>query len=274
MEVSPTNRGFREQKEAGITQPYLVVRQLVGIPLGDGKLEDLAGRRVAVGETGATAAHLKEEGAVPVRVDDLRLGSARGRLRVAARGVGVRADGVGVAGGEARDGGASGRERLARRVGPVPRRTAWRGGEAFARGDARVMRNRDRELTPERRETLRRARRLEWITIAFFVAAVALLALMLGPSQAMKTAWFEDLLSLIPPVAFLLFVARYRYSAPRPLPVTGSTAQSPRVPCGVCGAPRPRRLPLLRLRAKPRCRRTPTHRAHHILRRSAPGSAG
>jgi len=64
--------GVREQKEAGITQPYLVVRQLVGIPPGDGKLEDLAGRRVAVGETGAVAAHLKEEGAVPVRVEDLR----------------------------------------------------------------------------------------------------------------------------------------------------------------------------------------------------------
>lgn len=64
--------GVREQKEAGITQPYLIARQLVGTPPGGGKLEDLAGRRVAVPETGATAAHLKEEGAVPVRVDDLR----------------------------------------------------------------------------------------------------------------------------------------------------------------------------------------------------------
>jgi polar amino acid transport system substrate-binding protein len=64
--------GIREQKEAGITQPYLVARPLVGVPPGGGGLEDLAGRRVAVGETGATAAHLKEEGAVPVRAEDLR----------------------------------------------------------------------------------------------------------------------------------------------------------------------------------------------------------
>jgi cation diffusion facilitator family transporter len=63
---------------------------------------------------------------------------------------------------------------------------------------------RDRELTPEGRETLRRARRLEWITIAYLVSAVGLLALVLGSSQAMKTAWFEDLLSLIPPIAFLV----------------------------------------------------------------------
>ena len=33
-----------------------------------------------------------------------------------------------------------------------------------------------------------------------------LLVLVLGSSQAMKTAWIEDLLSLIPPIAFLLAV--------------------------------------------------------------------
>lgn len=55
---------------------------------------------------------------------------------------------------------------------------------------------RDRELPPELRETLRKARRLEWLTIAYLVSAVGLLALVLGSSQAMKTAWFEDLLSL------------------------------------------------------------------------------
>jgi cation diffusion facilitator family transporter len=35
-------------------------------------------------------------------------------------------------------------------------------------------------------------------------SAVVLLALVLGSSQAMKTAWIEDLLGLIPPLAFLL----------------------------------------------------------------------
>jgi cation diffusion facilitator family transporter len=65
-------------------------------------------------------------------------------------------------------------------------------------------RTRSSELPPELKQTLRRARRLEWLTIAYLVSAVVLLALVLGSSQAMKTAWIEDLLSLIPPIAFLL----------------------------------------------------------------------
>ncbi len=65
-------------------------------------------------------------------------------------------------------------------------------------------RTRSSELPPELQQTLRRARRLEWLTIAYLVSAVVLLALVLGSSQAMKTAWAEDLLSLIPPIAFLL----------------------------------------------------------------------
>jgi cation diffusion facilitator family transporter len=65
-------------------------------------------------------------------------------------------------------------------------------------------RARSAELPPELQQTLRKARRLEWLTIAYLVSAVVLLALVLGSSQAMKTAWIEDLLSLIPPIAFLL----------------------------------------------------------------------
>ena len=58
-----------------------------------------------------------------------------------------------------------------------------------------------------------KARRLEWLTIAYLVSAVVLLALVLGSSQAMKTAWAEDLLSLIPPIAFLL-AARFNSRSP------------------------------------------------------------
>jgi cation diffusion facilitator family transporter len=54
------------------------------------------------------------------------------------------------------------------------------------------------------KQTLRKARGLEWLTIAYLVSAVVLLALVLGSSQAMRTAWAEDLLSLIPPIAFLV----------------------------------------------------------------------
>jgi cation diffusion facilitator family transporter len=67
-----------------------------------------------------------------------------------------------------------------------------------------MSRTRTLELPPELRQTLRKARRLEWLTIAYFVSAIILLALVLGSSQAMKTAWFEDILSLIPPIAFLV----------------------------------------------------------------------
>ena len=45
--------------------------------------------------------------------------------------------------------------------------------------------------------------RLEWLTIAYLTSAVVLLFLTLGQSQAMKAAWVEDMLSLLPPVAFL-----------------------------------------------------------------------
>ncbi|MCW4386643.1 cation diffusion facilitator family transporter [Salinibacterium sp. SYSU T00001] len=54
--------------------------------------------------------------------------------------------------------------------------------------------------------TLRRAIRLEWITMGFLAITVTLVALVLGNSQAMKTAWIEDILSFIPPIAFLIAV--------------------------------------------------------------------
>ncbi|MGR6742834.1 MULTISPECIES: cation transporter [Microbacterium] len=60
---------------------------------------------------------------------------------------------------------------------------------------------------PERQvEVLRRAVRLEWITIGFLAVTVTLVFLVLGNSQAMKAAWIEDLLSFIPPLAFLIAI--------------------------------------------------------------------
>jgi cation diffusion facilitator family transporter len=69
------------------------------------------------------------------------------------------------------------------------------------------------ELPPDLRRTLGRARRLEWLTFAYMASAVVILALVLGSSQAMKTAWIEDLLGLIPPVAFLV-AARFNPRGP------------------------------------------------------------
>jgi cation diffusion facilitator family transporter len=62
------------------------------------------------------------------------------------------------------------------------------------------------ELPPKQAETLRKAIRLEWITIGFLAVTVALVFLVLGNSQAMKAAWIEDMLSFIPPFAFLIAV--------------------------------------------------------------------
>jgi cation diffusion facilitator family transporter len=67
-----------------------------------------------------------------------------------------------------------------------------------------MSRTKTLELPPELRQTLRKARRLEWLTIAYLMSAIVFLALVLSNSQAMKTAWIEDILSLIPPIAFLV----------------------------------------------------------------------
>lgn len=53
-------------------------------------------------------------------------------------------------------------------------------------------------------DALGRARKLEWLTLAFMLSVVVLMYLVSGNSQSMKTALLEDVLSLIPPAAFLL----------------------------------------------------------------------
>jgi divalent metal cation (Fe/Co/Zn/Cd) transporter len=58
-----------------------------------------------------------------------------------------------------------------------------------------------------------KARRLEWFTLGYMVSALVLVYFALGDSQAMKAAWLEDMLSLVPPAAFLI-AAHYRHRAP------------------------------------------------------------
>lgn len=67
------------------------------------------------------------------------------------------------------------------------------------------------DLPPEQAKALRSAVRWEWFTIAYTSVTIAVLALVVGNSQAMRTAWIEDMLSLVPQFAFLialLFVRR------------------------------------------------------------------
>ena len=63
-------------------------------------------------------------------------------------------------------------------------------------------------LPPDKKEKLERAKRLEWVTIFFMLTIIAAISLTMGASQTMKAMWTEDVLSLIPPVAFL-FGTRY-----------------------------------------------------------------
>lgn len=71
----------------------------------------------------------------------------------------------------------------------------------------------DRELPPEKRAALKRATRLEWITLAYQLSVIVAIYLTLGSSQAMKATWVEDILGLVPPLAFLI-ATRIRYRAP------------------------------------------------------------
>jgi cation diffusion facilitator family transporter len=49
-----------------------------------------------------------------------------------------------------------------------------------------------------------RAKRLEWATIFFMLTIVVIIYFTMGGSQAMKAAWIEDMLSFVPPIAFLV----------------------------------------------------------------------
>ncbi len=69
------------------------------------------------------------------------------------------------------------------------------------------------ELPPDRAQLHRKAVRLEWITIVYLLTAIGAIYVTLGASQAMKAAWFEDILSLVPAIAFLIG-SRFRRRRP------------------------------------------------------------
>lgn len=76
-----------------------------------------------------------------------------------------------------------------------------------------MKRGHPHELPPDKKKAHARAVRLEWLTIAYLLSAIVFIRLTMGASQAMKVAWLEDMLSLIPPVAFLI-ASRLRDRAP------------------------------------------------------------
>jgi len=66
---------------------------------------------------------------------------------------------------------------------------------------------------PEIREDIAAAKRVEWWHIGWTVSIVIVMGLAMGGSQAMQTAWIEDMLGLVPPIVFLIAV-RYEARAP------------------------------------------------------------
>ncbi|RYG98719.1 MAG: cobalt transporter [Alphaproteobacteria bacterium] len=48
------------------------------------------------------------------------------------------------------------------------------------------------------------AKRLEWWNIAWTISIIVAMGLAMGSSEAMRTAWIEDTLGLVPPIVFLI----------------------------------------------------------------------
>lgn len=69
----------------------------------------------------------------------------------------------------------------------------------------------EREAPPEQRELIRKAARLEVLSLGYAAVTIVLVALVMGNSQAMRTAWIEDIVSTLPQFSFfiaLLFLRR------------------------------------------------------------------
>lgn len=60
------------------------------------------------------------------------------------------------------------------------------------------------ELPEEQQKQIDKARKLAWATIFFLTTITILMYLTMGSSQAMRTAWVEDIWSMIPPTMFLI----------------------------------------------------------------------
>jgi cobalt-zinc-cadmium efflux system protein len=60
------------------------------------------------------------------------------------------------------------------------------------------------KLPGEVEAAMRRAERLAWISIPLLLSIIVAMAVVMGGSQAMQTAWVEDMLSLLPPIVFLI----------------------------------------------------------------------
>src|SRR5699024_2798766 len=110
-----------------------------------------------------------------------------------------------------------GRERTARRAGAAPRPRArgnpMSGGAGRTAGRRGASSESTAHLPDEQRRALRSAVRLEWFSIGYTCVALLVVGVVAGQSQAMRAAWIEDALTLLPPIAFLIAVRISRTAA-------------------------------------------------------------
>ncbi|WP_236979538.1 cation diffusion facilitator family transporter [Membranihabitans maritimus] len=64
--------------------------------------------------------------------------------------------------------------------------------------------NKQYELPSHLQPVLKKSKKLEWITLIYICSVIILMYSVMGSSQAMKTAWIEDVLSLLPAISFLV----------------------------------------------------------------------
>lgn len=76
-----------------------------------------------------------------------------------------------------------------------------------------MRKTRQFELPDELKADHKKAKQLEYWTIGYMLTAIILMYLVMGSSQAMKSAWAEDLLTLVAPLSFLI-ASRVAVKAP------------------------------------------------------------
>lgn len=72
-----------------------------------------------------------------------------------------------------------------------------------------MRRSKSFELPDSLQNTMDKAKKLEWITLGYLISVIMVMFLVMGSSQAMKTAWLEDTLSTLPAIAFLIATRIY-----------------------------------------------------------------
>ena len=90
------------------------------------------------------------------------------------------------------------------------------------------------ELPDQQQEALRRAIKLQWITLAVLACVRHPGLSTMGNSQAMKAAWIEDMLSFAPPIAFLAGDEDHQPAAHPEVPVRLPPVNRHRASC-CCG---------------------------------------